>query len=92
MSGLRRMDDETRIYLRKCFNTPEGKRTLGWLLANSGYFDDNTKTTEQVAVVNFAKKILKEMGIYSLENISSYVEGIMNIPVKPEKGKEDESV
>jgi len=49
---------------RTCFSTDAGKRVLGHLLVEAGYFDTDVKTPEETAVLNYAKKILKNMGLF----------------------------
>ena len=71
--------DQTNSY-RLCFSTDSGKRVLGHLLAEAGLFDTDLKTTEELAVENFAKKILKNMGIYDLDSVESYVNQLFQLP------------
>ena len=65
---------------RSCFGTDSGKRVLGWLMIEAGYFDCDLKTTEEIAVQNFVKQILKNMGIYELDIVDSYVQKLFEIP------------
>ena len=55
------MPDEDRDCLRRCFSTPDGRRVLGMLLIELGFFDQN-KTPEQMALTNFAKSLLRRIG------------------------------
>jgi hypothetical protein len=55
------MTDNTTIAYRTCFSTNYGKLVLGNILIDAGYFDTELKTSEQIAVENFAKGILKKV-------------------------------
>ena len=60
------MEQKSDIHLssyRQCFSTDSGKRVLAHLLREAGYFDTDMKTTEELAVLNYAKKIIKNLGI-----------------------------
>ena len=48
---------------RQCFMTDSGQRVLAHLLRDAGYFDTDMKTTEELAVLNFANKIIKNLGL-----------------------------
>jgi hypothetical protein len=78
------MTDETQRYFRECFSTPAGKVVLGIILADLGYFDDNL-APEEVCKANYAKTILKYMGLCDKDTLRSFVDGLINIPVKQEK-------
>ena len=76
------LKDETQSNFRQAFMTASGKRTLGLILVQAGYFDTDMKTTEQLAVLNFVKEhILKNCGLLKIENIDSYVSKLFEIPV-----------
>ena len=72
---------------RNCFSTPAGQAVLGHLLLEAGFFDTDLKTTEAIAVENFAKKILKNLGIYELSTVDSFVNGLFRIPIVEVKEK-----
>lgn len=60
------MDKKPDIHIttcRQCFLTDSGKKMLAWMLRESGYFDTDLKTTEELAVLNFMHKIIKNLGI-----------------------------
>lgn len=70
---------------RTCFSTDAGKRVLGHLLLEAGYFDVDLKTPEEIAVLNYAKKILKNIGLFSKEGnkvvgIDSFVNKLFELP------------
>jgi hypothetical protein len=78
------MKDTTQRYFRECFSTDAGKVTLGIILADLGYFDDDLNP-EEFCKYNYAKTILKYMGLSDKDTLKSFVDGLMNIPVKQEK-------
>ena len=77
------LEHEQQIY-RRCFSTAEGRLVLGNLLANAGVFDTNIKTPEELAVENFAKGILENMGLYGRDNInkvSQIIDALLGVQV-----------
>ncbi len=76
---------------RTCFLTDAGKRTLGDILSEAGFFDTDLKTSEEMAVENFAKKILRKMGLcgedpehswLSPDNFDSFIQKLSELPNK----------
>ena len=71
--------DTERAY-RTCFSTDAGRLVLGDILANAGYFDCDVHSEGEIAVQNFARSILKKMGVFgSPEKIKPYVDKIMEL-------------
>ena len=65
---------------RACFSTDAGKYVLGDLLRHCGYFDTDLKSTEEIAVQNFVKKILMNMGVVTKpDKIPEFVEMLLNL-------------
>jgi hypothetical protein len=65
---------------RACFMTDAGKYVLADLLRHCGYFDTDLKTTEEIAVQNFVKKILMNMGIVTTpDKIPEFVNAILSL-------------
>ena len=70
--------DHTEMDYRTCFSSDVGRRVLGHLLAEAGYFDDDLQTPEEIAVENYAKGILRRMGILDISNIQQVINGMIN--------------
>jgi len=82
------MNNELLIAYRQCFSGGSGKVVLTDLLIEAGYFDDDLKTTEELAVENFVKKILHKMGVYDKKDLSQqsrFVDNIFELPFVVEK-------
>lgn len=76
----KKSDREQIAVYRACFSTGSGKMVLSHLLTEAGMFDDNLKTSEEIAVENFAKKILKNLGILEVsEKIPEYVNKLFEL-------------
>ena len=74
--------DYTQMDLRNCFSTDVGKRVLGQLLLDAGFFDSDIKTTEDAAVENFMKQVLKTMGVYDdPDKMIQVVNGLINVSI-----------
>ena len=65
---------------RTCFSTDAGRRVLGDLLIQAGYFDTDLKTAEELAVLNFVKNIIKNMGVAGHpKDVSMFVDKLVQI-------------
>ncbi len=53
--------NEDRECFRRCFGTNDGRRVLGMILMDLGYFDED-KTEKQAVLTNYAKRLLQRMG------------------------------
>ncbi len=81
---------ETIVSHRQCFSTDAGKRVLCFLLMDGGYFDTTLQTEGEIAVQNFVKKIVMNLGILTAKKrsddvveiigVDSYVNGLFNLP------------
>lgn len=89
---MAKKDSQITSY-RTFFASDAGKRVLGDILAEAGMFDTDVKTPEEMAVLNFAKTILKKMGLcgerepnswLSVNNIGSFIQKLSELPI--EKG------
>ncbi len=83
--------DITVTSYRTCFGTDAGKRTLGNILIDGGYFDTDLKTEGEIAVQNFVKGMIEKLGIDGPKVVDSYVQKLFELPnkVKGTNGKED---
>jgi hypothetical protein len=84
------MTDEEYLQsqFRVCFSTPAGRDVLGQILLDLGYFDVDV-SPEEFSKANYAKQILKYMGIGENDTVRSFVNNILNIPVTQEKRKDE---
>lgn len=74
------MENELLNGYRQCFITDSGRKVLAHLLIEAGYFDCDMKTTEELAVLNYAKQILKNLGIgVTPNNVPQFVNRILEI-------------
>jgi hypothetical protein len=64
--------------------TDSGKRVLAYLLMESGYFDTDLSTLEELAVLNFVKKIIKNIGIVTPAQTTEFVQKLFEISVVKE--------
>ncbi|MBW2345564.1 MAG: hypothetical protein JRF53_16495 [Deltaproteobacteria bacterium] len=82
VAKLTKEEKQQIVDYRMCFSTDAGKRVLGHILADSGYFDTDLSTDGEIAVQNFVKNILKNLGVYNVSTINSYVNNLFKIPVE----------
>ena len=72
--------DQTLIDYKTCFTTNTGRRVLCHLLMEAGLFDTDIKTPEEVAVENYAKQILKNMGLFGkVDKAQQITDAMLNI-------------
>ncbi len=77
----KKISNELASY-RTCFSTDAGRRVLADILINSGYFDTNLSTEGEIAVQNFAKRIIKKLGIGDTpQKADEYVNNLFNLRV-----------
>lgn len=90
------MKDETQQIAREVLLTKMGRKFLAFLLGDMGFFDTGIKTPEQMAVRNYAAKILVMCGIfpsrkyndeltdYQMQEIrESVVDNLANVVIPP---------
>lgn len=75
------MNDPTQRICRSFFSSQEGKEVLAHMLRNAKFFDYIT-TPEEAAVLNYVKELLSDIGVWNMDNADSFVELLMNLPVK----------
>jgi len=67
---------------RTCFSTDAGKRVLGQILIDGGYFDCDLKTEGEIAVQNFVKQIVKNLGVCNNpKDVGSYIQKLFELPI-----------
>ena len=71
------------IICRTCFSTDSGRRTLALLLTEAGFFDSDLKTLEELAVLNYATQIIKDMGILNTpQSVTEFVNKLMEMKME----------
>jgi len=81
-------NDETINSYRACFMSDAGKRVLGHLLLDAGYFDADAKTSEESAVRDFVTRILHNCGIgRKPQTMSGFVNKLFELGI--EDGKKE---
>lgn len=80
------MIDQAQLVYRSVFSSAEGRKVLGMLLIDLGFFDE-ADTPEQVALRNFAKRLLNRLGLFELENVGKFVDKLFEIV--PKENNED---
>ncbi len=78
---MAKKNSETVTASRQCFSTDAGRKVLGQILIDAGYFDTDLVTEGEIAVQNFAKQIVKNLGICTKpEDMSFYVNKLFELP------------
>ena len=74
--------DNTVLNYRQTFTTDSGRRVLAHILSESGYFDTDLKTVEELAVLNFVKGIVKNLGVgITPEQTTEFVNKLFEISI-----------
>jgi len=77
--------DEVRRMYREVFGTRVGKQVLANMLAELGYFNEIIATPEEIAHLNYARRLLSIMGIMQAKNVEGMVEMLMSLPFEEDK-------
>ena len=76
-------NDETINSYRACFMTDAGRRVLGHLLLEGGYFDSDLKDQSDMCIRNFVTKILKNCGIGNKpQTMSGFVNKLFELGIE----------
>ena len=71
---------------REVFNSINGRKVLGHMLVELGFFDEAVPGDEaEVALQNYAKHLLNRCGILSAANIDFIMEVLFKIPYNKEE-------
>jgi len=81
------MDETIRNY-RTCFSGENGKLVLSHILADLGFFDE-AKTPEDMVKRNCAIRLLKNLGIFDISNVKSFVNKLFEIPIQELKNGQE---
>ena len=75
--------DTTVVDYRTAFSSDAGKRVLAHILLESGYFDTDITGEGEIAVLNFVKKIIRNLGICTEpKDVAGFVQKLMELPNK----------
>jgi len=78
LSGKNPERDETRRDLFLTFSTPHGKRVLLLILADLHFFDEAVGP-EEIALSNYARKLLFKMGVLDEQNVGNIVSTVVKL-------------
>ena len=70
--------DEVKRMYREVFGTRVGREVLAHMLVELGFFSEHI-VDEQVFLCNYARHILKLMGVLQPKNINDITDALMNI-------------
>lgn len=78
-------EDIVKLY-REVFSSVNGKKVLGHILVELGFFDEVVPGDEPaVALQNYSKHLLYRCGIFKADNIDFVMEALFKIPYKKEE-------
>lgn len=78
--------DKTIVDYRTCFMTDAGRRVLGNILLEAGYFRTDISRPDDIAVWNFANMILQKCGIAcNAVQMNAFVDKLFEIGVEDGK-------
>lgn len=80
------MTEQDRIMLqdayRRVFGTPEGRIVLGHMLVELHFLDEVVDNSEEQGLANYARRLLKNCGIWNELNVNEIVNAFMDIHPK----------
>lgn len=80
--------DEIKALYRELFNSRLGREVLAHMLVELGYFNEVVESPEERAHFNYARHLLKIMGIIQPRNVVKMVDSLMMIPFAEEDEKD----
>lgn len=83
------MDSSTREAYRRTFNTPDGKAVLTDILNDLGLYSAQIETPGDVALQNYARKLLFKLGAWREANIFLLTQGFMELPWEDQTNNEE---
>ena len=78
--------DEVKRLYREVFGTRQGKEVLAHMLVELGFFNE-IQTDEQKFLCNYARHLLKLMGVFQPKNINDITEALMNVSFSEPENK-----
>ena len=75
-------DKEVRLAYSSVFSGDLNRKVLTRILVELHFFNE-LKTEEEVALHNYAVRLLNQCGVLTAENVPAIVNAIMNISQKP---------
>lgn len=75
-------EKEVRDRYRRVFSGPHGNWVLTHMLVELGHFDTVSGSEAEVARQNYAKRILKHLGVLSAPQVENIVRGLMSMPLE----------
>ena len=83
-------DYETlQLLYRKTFGTPEGQVVLAHMLTELNFFDEIIENPEEIALSNYARRLLMHCRIWNELNVSDLVKKFFDIAPKFQDGEQD---
>jgi len=67
---------------RRVFSTPEGRRVLGHMLVELHFFDEIIESPEEIALSNYARRLLRNTGIWKGINIPGIIDAFFELREK----------
>jgi extradiol dioxygenase family protein len=78
--------DEVKRMYREVFGTRVGREVLAHMLVELGFFNEIV-TDEQKILCNYARRLLKLMGVLQPKNINDITDALMNVSFEEEETK-----
>lgn len=67
---------------RRVFSTPEGRRVLGHMLVELHFFDEIIDNPEEIALSNYARRLLRNLGIWKGLNVPGIIDAFFELKEK----------
>ena len=77
-------DDGVKRLYREVFSTRQGKEVLAHMLTELGFFNEIVFDQEQIANLNYARRLLKLMGVIQAKNVNKITDVLMSLPFEEE--------
>ena len=85
------IDREMVAKFRRVFDNPDGREVLSYLLSELGHFDTEIETERDLVEQNFAKRLLRYLGVWNAENVNDLVEAFMRMSPQVKEDQDESS-
>jgi hypothetical protein len=77
--------DEIQELYRSVFGTKNGREVLAHMLAELNFFDEIAQTEEEVTRSNYARHLLRILGVWRGKNVDKIVDAFLQMPYREGK-------
>lgn len=71
---------------RNTFSSEEGREVFCHMMLELGFFEASASTPEDIALGNYARRLLHRVGILQDQNIRGIIDSLFKLPIEQPRG------